>query len=82
MTEKKRPPLVLVTWEDAKVMDDAAWTNNSDHDYKSLVFESVGFLLSDTPEGVILTSAWSEEIVAARDQIPRGMILKVRKLKA
>jgi hypothetical protein len=78
----KRPPLVLVTWEDAKVLDDSAWAANKDHDYKAMIFESVGFLLSDTPEGVILTSAWSEDMVAARDQIPRGMIVKVRKLKA
>lgn len=77
-----KPPLVLVTWEDAKLLDDSAWAENKNHDYKPMIFESVGFLLSDTPEGVILTSAWSEEMVAARDQIPRGMILKVKKLKS
>lgn len=78
----KKPPLVLVTWEDAKVLDDSAWAENTNHDYKPMIFESVGFLLSDTPQGVILTSAWSDDMVAARDQIPRGMILKVKKLKA
>ena len=81
MTPKK-PPLVLVTWEDAKVMDDGAWAENKDHEYKAKIFEQVGFLLHDGPDGIILTSAWSDDMVAARDQIPRGMVLKVKKLKA
>lgn len=76
------PPLVLVEWEDATVLDDAAWCDKTEHHYKPKHFISVGFLLYDGKEGVILTSAWSQDMVAARDQIPRGMVRKVKKLKA
>lgn len=76
------PQLVLVEWEDASVLDSAAWADNENHNYKPKHFFSIGFLLYDGKEGIILTSAWSQETVAARDQIPRGMIRKVKKLKA
>lgn len=76
------PPLVLVTWEDATLLDSGAWSDATEHKYKPQVFVSVGFLLYDGKEGVILTNAWSLDIVAARDQIPRGMIRSVKKLKA
>lgn len=75
------PYMVLVEWEDAKVLDDSAWAENKDHIYKPHIFLSVGFLLHDGPDGVILTSAYSDSLVAARDQIPRSMIRKVRRLK-
>lgn len=78
---KKKPPLVIVDWEDAKVLDDSAWADNDNHTYEAQIFQSVGFLLHDGPKGIILTQAWSEKMVGARDQIPRGMIRKVRKLK-
>lgn len=76
------PPLVLVTWEDATLLDTGgAWADNKDHKYEPKLFVSVGFLLYDGKEGVILTSAWSVDTVAARDQIPRGMVRSMRKLK-
>ena len=77
------PPLVLVEWEDASLLDTTgAWADNKEHKYEPKTFLSVGFLLYDGKEGVILTSAWSVETVAARDQIPRGMIRRIKKLKA
>lgn len=80
---KKKPPLVVVTWEDATMLDEGAWADtDTEHEYKAKIFEQVGFLLHDGPEGVILTHAWHEETIAAREQIPRGMIRRVRKLKA
>lgn len=79
MTRKRAvgapPPMVLVVWEDAKVVDDGAtWAENKPVAYRPHVFHQVGFLVSDTAAGVILTAAWHPEMVAARDQIPRGMI--------
>jgi hypothetical protein len=68
------PPLVLCVWEDAKVIDGGAWAENKDHTYKPHLVHQVGFLLSHTDEGVILTQAWHPETVAARDQIPLGML--------
>jgi hypothetical protein len=76
------PPLVMVTWEDATLLDTGAWADNKDHKYSPKTFISVGFLLYDGKEGLILTSAWSPDMVAARDQIPRGMVRKVQKLRA
>jgi hypothetical protein len=75
------PPLVLVTWEDATLLDQTAWAENRDHKYAPKLFISVGFLLYDGKEGIILTSAWSVDTVAARDQIPRGMIRSIKRLK-
>ena len=68
------PPLVLVVWEDAKCLDGGAWAENSGHDYKPHLVHQVGFLLAHGEQGVILTQAWHPELVAARDQIPLGMI--------
>jgi hypothetical protein len=68
------PPIVLVIWEDAKVIDDGAWAENKNHDYKPHLVHQVGFLLKHTEEGVLLTQGWHPELVAARDQIPLGMI--------
>jgi hypothetical protein len=77
----KKPPIVLVVWEDASAPDDSAWVENKDHSYKPHIFETVGFLLYDGPDGITITSSWSESLVASRDLIPRGMIHKVKKLK-
>ncbi len=76
------PPIVAVVWEDAQVMDDGAWVENANHDYKPYLVYQVGFLLSDTPEGLILSQAWNPKMVGARDQIPRGMVRSVTPLVA
>ena len=68
------PPIVLVVWEDAKVLDAGPWAENKTHDYQPHLVHQVGFLLSHTEQGVVLTQAWHPELVAARDQIPLGMI--------
>ena len=77
----KPPPLVLVEWEDATQLDAGPWASNEPVDYKPKVFQQVGFLISDTPDGVILTHAWSDDLVAARDQIPRGMIRSIQTIR-
>lgn len=77
------PPLVKVTWEDACCLDiDQRWVEHGKHEYKPVIVESVGFLLYDGKEGVILTAAWNENQIGPRDQIPRGMVRKVVKLKS
>jgi len=69
-----QPPIVMVVWEDAKTLDATSWVENRDHTYKPHLVFSVGFLLSDTENGVILTQAWNPELIGARDQIPKSMI--------
>jgi len=69
------PPMVLVVWEDARVLDEDTWVSASvQHTYEPFLFRQVGFLLSDDPGGVVLTSCWNPDLIGARDQIPRGMI--------
>lgn len=74
------PPLVLVEWEDATTLDPHPWVDNEAVTYRPLVFRQVGFMLAQTPEGVVLTQAWHPDKVAARDQIPRGMIRSITPL--
>ena len=68
------PPVVAIVWEDAKQIDGGPWAENAKHDYQSHLVHQVGFLLAHTDQGVILTQAWHPDLVAARDQIPLGMI--------
>jgi hypothetical protein len=75
----------MVRWEDATELDTTAWVQEVSHDYKpdEALVNSVGFLLHESDKGVVLTSAWCEggEQVARREQIPRGMIRKIVRLK-
>lgn len=68
------PPMVLVTWEDARTLDGGPWVLNEPREYKPHIVHQVGFLLSNTDQGVILSQAWHPEFIAAPDQIPLGMI--------
>lgn len=80
-----RPPLVVVIWEDATELDTTAWVQETEHDYRPdfAIVHSVGFLLHESKAGVVLTSAWCEDggQVARREQVPRGMIRKIVRLR-
>jgi len=76
------PPIVAVLWEDAAVIDSGPWADNDGRPYKAHMVHQVGFLLSHTEEGVMLTQAWHPETVAARDQIPLAMIRSMTVLQA
>lgn len=77
----KPPPLALVVWEDARALDPGqTWVHHKRTAYRPLLVHSTGFLLYDGPEGVVLTSAWSEDVTGPRDQIPRGMIRELKRL--
>lgn len=39
------PPLVLVTWEDARTLDGGPWVLNEPREYKPHIVTQVGFLL-------------------------------------
>lgn len=71
-----------MVWEDAKCIDVGPWTANADHKYEAHMVHQVGFLLHHDEHGVILTQAWHPELVAARDQIPVGMIRSMTLLQA
>lgn len=75
------PPLAVIEWEDASLLDVGTWVDNEPVKYEAKMFVQVGFVLYDGDEGVILTSAWSPDKIAPRDQIPRGMIRKLTYLR-
>jgi hypothetical protein len=81
VTDEVIPPCVLVVWEDAAVKDDGPWAANGEHVYKPHIVAQVGFLLAQTEQGIIITQAWHKETVAARDQIPAGMIRSITVLQ-
>lgn len=75
------PPVVMVEWEDAKVLDSGPWAEtDQEHTYKKHIVHQVGFLLAHTEDGLILTQSWHPELVAARDQIPLGMVRSITPL--
>jgi hypothetical protein len=77
------PPLVLVQWEDATILDSGPWTVAPEPGlpYTPRIFYQVGFLIGDQAEGIQLCEAWSDDVIAPRTQIPRGMIREIRSLR-
>ena len=75
------PKLALIEWEDARCLDAEQWCTERDHSYRPLIVKSVGFVLSESKEGYVITAALSSECIGPRDQIPRGMVRKITYLK-
>ena len=75
------PPLVMVLWEDATVLDHDNWASDTaSHDWEPQLIVQVGFLLHKSKKGIVLTSALGDGFVAARDQIPMGMVRELHYL--
>lgn len=74
MTPKK----AVVTWEDCKALDTELWAEKVKDGafvWVPYIVETVGFLLYDGPEGVVVTDSWTDaDHTGQRTQIPRGMI--------
>lgn len=79
--KKTPPPMVLVVWEDAAVLDDDRWAYAEEHKYDPAIIHTVGYLLHRSKAGIIITGSWCPDHTGPRDQIPAGMIRKVTKLK-
>lgn len=76
------PHIVLVEWEDITILDDGTWANTPDkHEYAHRIFRTVGYLLHDSKDGIILTGTFSPETTAPREQIPRGVIRSIEVIK-
>ena len=79
-------PLVAVLWEDAALKDAGTWHSveeGSSHAYEPVLMRTVGFLLSKTRKGIVLTHTHSEDgsTMAPRDQIPAGMVRSITPLQ-
>jgi hypothetical protein len=76
------PHLVLIEWEDATAVEDDRWVEvKKEYKYTPAMIQTVGFLLHDSDQGVIVTAHWNEDHTGPVDQIPRGMIRRVKRLK-
>jgi len=75
------PKVVLISWEDAKVISDGGvWMTNREFDYEPHTVWQVGFLLKDDPAGIIIVEAWHKDLIGNPTQIPRGMIKSLQYL--
>jgi hypothetical protein len=72
------PPLVLIHWEDASVVDDDTWVQSHNMPAASpVMFQQVGWLLEMTKEHVVLSACIGADMMSARDRIPRGMVRSI-----
>lgn len=85
-TAVKLGTLVVVTWLDAEA--DASWTARREVVSKPAVVHSAGYVLVDNDDGITVAGDVGDKLADA-DQtvnrtlvIPRGMIVKVRRLPA
>jgi hypothetical protein len=83
MEHKEPPPLVMVVWEDAQCLDSTPWVEMPETPvtYKPMLITTVGFLLHQSDEGLIITGSWHPDQTAPRDQVPRGMVREVKFLE-
>ena len=79
------PQMVRVTWEDACCLDPGvSWVPTEEghkHNYEPIIVTTVGFLIHQSDDGLIIAGAWSPDRIGPRDQIPRGMIKLVEFLE-
>lgn len=70
-------PIVVVIWDDAKI--DNTEIKRADAVYKHCLYSTVGFLLSDEPDGLVLSTDYHEDSDEVRSvmSIPRGMIKRI-----
>lgn len=72
--------MVLVVWEDARVLTDGAWSDKQDHKYEPYLVQQVGFLLKKTKKFLHLTEAIAPNHYGPVEQIPRGMVREIHYL--
>jgi hypothetical protein len=74
--------IVLVEWDDI-TSHDGAWLDLKEaEEYSPTPMKTMGFLLKDEPDYVIVVSTASEilDVVGSTNAIPRGCIKKITKL--
>ena len=77
----KLPRLAMVLWGDACGLDTgSSWVANEPTTWTPCLMRSVGFVVYDGPEGLVLTCTFSGEQIGPRNQIPRGMVRAVTEL--
>lgn len=75
-----KPPKAVIVWEDCYVLDSETWVKKHEgaFEWKPYLVETMGFVLYDGAEGVVVTDSWTDaEHTGTRTQIPRGMIRSI-----
>ena len=72
---------VEVIWEDAQCRDMGPWVDTQKWKYKPLIVHSIGYILYNGKEGILITNSHHSGSTGAVDQIPRKMIRSINKLK-
>lgn len=76
---KDIPPIVLVSWEDAKVVSDGgAWMHNRELEYVPHIVWQAGFLIKSCAEGIMVVDAWHPDLIGNPTQIPRAMVRSIK----
>ena len=74
--------LALVEWEDACDIDSEPWVEHDPtHKYVPLIATQVGYIVHESKEGIIMSSAKIGNCIARRSQIPKGMIRSIKILE-
>lgn len=74
--------VVLVQWEDAKIIDAGPWVEEKEYAYTPYVVSTVGFVLSHSEEGIVLTDSVAKGLTGCVHQIPAKMTLEITLLKS
>jgi hypothetical protein len=73
-------PLVEVRWDDAASLDHG-WVDPGEEKPAPQIATTVGFLVTDTPDYVVIASTTDGTWVNGRFQIPRGMVKAIKPLR-
>lgn len=72
------PLLVLVEWEDTRVVDDDTWTHRAGAKAAAPeVFQQVGWLLERDARQIVLTATLSHDLMSQRDCIPTAVVRSI-----
>jgi len=76
-------PLVKVIWDDACNRSDIGWNDADDVEIKHQLVMTVGFMVKETPEHIIICSTkdMGSDNVNGHFQIPKGMVKSIKVLK-
>lgn len=73
-------PIVLVVWIDAAT--EAGWTDTEDaHDFVPPECQTLGYLIADKPDHVVLAQTHGGNEMGNRWTIPRGMVKAMKVLE-
>ena len=72
--------LVEVTWDDASSLEHG-WVDPADEKLQPQLVKTVGFLVSESDQYLVIASTTDGTWVNGRFQIPRGMVKSVKPLR-